>query len=372
MLVVGRRLMWVCRSRMRVPYPEMVEVIPVILSGGSGTRLWPLSRHLAPKQLQSLVSVDTMLQATAARVGSLASAPVVVANVSHLEEIRRQLPSLRLLIGEPEARNTAPAVTAAAALVDREAILLVLPADQHIEDVEVFRAAVEEAVTAAGEGYLVTFGVVPSRVETGFGHIIPGEKSTHGARIERFVEKPDPARAAALMEAGALWNGGMFAFRAGDFLDEVERLAPDVLKPVMDSVAGAVREDDLVVLGRDFGSSPSVSIDVAVMERTSRGLVVPLDAGWSDVGSWESLWELGERDAAGNLLQGDVVAVDVTGSYLRSEGPLVAVVGVEGLVVVATPDAVLVADRHRTQEVKRLVAELADRREAHAPPEARD
>lgn len=341
----------------------MAATIPVILSGGAGTRLWPLSRLAAPKQLQRLLGTETMLESTISRVDHLDGPFVVVAGVDSLDRVAAALPAGRpsRLIGEPIGRNTAPAVAAAALTAAPDDVLLVLPADHHIADPAAFRIAVDMAVEVASGGRLVTFGVAPGRLETGFGYIIPKpfdrdlSLPVEVRSIDRFVEKPAAATASALIESGALWNSGMFVFPAGLLIEELSRHAPEILTPVEESLRSAVTTGNRTLLGPEFAAAPGVSIDVAVMEPTDRGAVVLLDAGWSDVGSWESLWELSEQDLTGNVTLGDVVALESSRNYLRSEGPLIAVIGIEGLVVVATDDAVLVVPRDRAQDVKSLI-----------------
>lgn len=305
-----------------------------------------------------------MLQATLGRVHDFA-APLIIANVEHLPGIVQQVGKEARLVGEPVGRNTAPAVAVAALLHEPEDVLLVLPADHYIADVSAFRRAVDVAVEAAEGGHLVAFGIVPTKPETGYGYIIGGEEVLGGRVIERFVEKPDRATAASLIDRGARWNGGIFAFQAGVLLEEMEAMVPDVVEVSRQALESSRATDNVLELGDAFARAPAVSIDVAVMEKTGRGLMISLDAGWSDTGSWASLYELGVKDEAGNVIAGEVVAQDVAGSYLRSEGPLVAVLGVEGLVVVATPDAVLIASRERAGEVKVLVEKLSDR-QSHA------
>lgn len=330
---------------------------PVILSGGSGTRLWPLSLPGRPKQLQALVTEESMIQATVRRaaVHSDSTPPVVVCNERQVAEVADQLSDIghppRAVVVEPAARNTAPAVTAAAMLVDPESVIAVLPADHLIEDGDVFQAAMAAAVQAAVEGHLVVFGVPPTRPETGFGYIEVGDQDGSTARLERFVEKPDPATAVELVASGHLWNSGMFAFTAGGILAEMRRWEPRVVEAVGDSVRNARSDQGVVRLGDAFREAPSISIDYAVMERTDHGRVVPLDAGWSDVGSWQSLWEALAPDGR-TVTVGDVHTVDVQRSYVRSESRPVAVIGVDDVVVVETPEAVLVVDRGRAQEVR--------------------
>ena len=312
-----------------------------------------------------------MLEATISRVDHLDGPIVVVASVNSLDRVAAALPPDRpsRLIGEPVGRNTAPAVAAAALLASPDDVLLVLPADHHIANALAFQFAVEQAVEVAATGRLVTFGVVPGRLETGFGYIVPGPSSgpvLAGAEvrpIDRFVEKPGAVMAADLIESGALWNSGMFVFPAGLLIDELSRHAPEILTRVQEALRSAVSIDNRIELGAEFAAAPDLSIDVAVMEPTDRGAVISLDAGWNDVGSWESLWELSEQDPTGNVNVGEVIAIESSRNYLRSEGPLIAVIGVEGLVVVATDDAVLVVPRERAQDVKSLVEVI--------PPETR-
>jgi mannose-1-phosphate guanylyltransferase/mannose-6-phosphate isomerase len=325
-----------------------------------------LSRLKSPKQLQRLLGASTMLESTMSRVDHLNGPVVVVAGLEWLDQIAATIPVGRpsRLIGEPIGRNTAPAVAAAALTAEPDDVLLVLPADHHIADKDAFRVAVDRAVEVASSGRLVTFGVVPGRIETGFGYIVPitsdqeASSPVDSYSIDRFVEKPDAALAADLIESGALWNSGMFVFPAGMLIEELSRHAPEVLACVEGSLRSSVSTENRVELGPEFADAPDVSIDVAVMEPTERGAVVLLDAGWSDVGSWESLWELSEQDPTGNVNIGDVVALESSRNYLRSDGPLIAVIGIEGLVVVATDDAVLVVPRDRAQDVKSLVQVL--------------
>ncbi|PZN28528.1 MAG: mannose-1-phosphate guanylyltransferase/mannose-6-phosphate isomerase [Proteobacteria bacterium] len=352
-------------------------LIPVILSGGSGTRLWPLSRELYPKQLLPLVGRGTMLQETLARVHGVADVapPIVVCNESHrflvAEQLRERGLDAQAILLEPTGRNTAPAVAVAAMAAvsaapsggaDADPVLLVLPADHVIRDVEAFQAAVAIGREAALHGQLVTFGVVPDRPETGYGYIRRGAAAA-GATvfpIAQFVEKPDLATARQYLESGEyFWNSGMFMFRAGAVLEELRALAPEIYQACAQAVSAAVRDLDFTRLPlKEFGACPSDSFDYAVMEKTGRGVVVPLDAGWSDVGSWSALHEAIPADGDGNVCLGDVLTEDVRGCYLHSTSRLVAAVGLENHVVVETKDAVLVAPKDRVQDVKQLVARL--------------
>lgn len=348
-------------------------LIPVILSGGAGTRLWPLSRELYPKQLLALAGGErTMLQDTVARLQGLPSlaAPIVVCNESHrfmvAEQLLQQGVSGTRIILEPVGRNTAPAIALAAhaalegAADGVDPLLLVLPADHVIRDAAAFRAAVALAVPAASSGRLVTFGVVARQPETGYGYIrrAAGEGPVYA--IDRFVEKPDAPTAAGFVAAGDYyWNSGMFLFGARRYLEELAAHAPDIASACAEAWAAARRDLDFVRVGEaPFQSCRSDSIDYAVMERTRDAVVTPLDAGWSDVGSWSSLHDAIERDAAGNVTRGDVIAEDTRDSFLYSGSRLVATVGLADHVVIETKDAVLVAPRDRVQDVKKLVARI--------------
>jgi mannose-1-phosphate guanylyltransferase/mannose-6-phosphate isomerase len=349
-------------------------LIPVILSGGIGSRLWPLSRAATPKQLQRVLGGETMIQATATRLDGIhdVGAPIVVCGARHPEVIRRQLEDVgktpQLTISEPVGRNTAPAVLLAALTAPPGSALLVLPADHVVADSDAFAAAVDRARPAVAAGSLVTFGIVPHRPETGYGYIEIGEAGGAVVPVRSFVEKPDVATAERYVKSGRyLWNSGMFAFRADVAIDEIRRHAPDVYAPVEASIRNRA-PGDRIVPTLSFANSPSISFDHAVMEHTDRAVVVPLDAGWSDVGSWATLWEIEDKDADGNVVRGDAVVVDVTGSYVRSDGRLVAVVGLDDVVVVDTGDAVLVAARDRVQDVKAVVARLTGRPEIDGEP----
>ncbi|MGE8226071.1 MAG: mannose-1-phosphate guanylyltransferase/mannose-6-phosphate isomerase [Stenotrophomonas sp.] len=344
----------------------MSQILPVILSGGSGTRLWPLSREAYPKQFLQLAGEHSMLQATWLRVADVATqAPIVVANEAHRFVAAEQLqqvgttPSAILL--EPIGRNTAPAIAAAALEACRDGadpLLLVLPSDHLISDVAHFHRAILEAADIAEQGKLVTFGIQPTAPETGYGYIkaVSGE----GARaIERFVEKPDLATAQDYVASGEYyWNSGMFLFRTSRYLQELERLQPQILAACRVSWEKARRESDFIRLDADaFKASPSDSIDYAVMEKTIDAAVVPLDAGWSDVGSWTALRDVSEQDANGNAHRGDVIAIDCHDTFAYGDR-LIAMVGLDDVIVVETDDAVLVGKSDRMQEVKDVVARL--------------
>jgi mannose-1-phosphate guanylyltransferase/mannose-6-phosphate isomerase len=350
----------------------------VLLSGGSGTRLWPLSREAYPKQFLPLVGERTMLQDTWQRVSPLVDgAPIVVANEAHrflaAEQLRVVGVDHAAILLEPSGRNTAPAIAAAALeaiAADQDPLLLVLPSDHVVRDVDAFRAAVHRARPAAEDGALVTFGVVPHAPETGFGYIHSGAAQVGAAEVvpvSRFIEKPDAATAQGYLDAGGYyWNSGMFLFRASRYLAELERFRPDILDAVRRAHGKASRDGDFIRLDAEaFDGCPSDSIDYAVMEKTDRAMVLPVDIGWSDVGSWSALWAVSEQDDDGNTRHGDVIAVDSRNSYAYARR-LVALVGVDDLVVVETDDAVLVAHKDRVQQVKEVVARLRADGRSHA------
>ena len=361
---------------------------PVLLSGGSGTRLWPLSREAYPKQFLALAGDDTMLQATWRRVAVIAdAAPIIVAGEEHRFLVAEQLrqigaPQPAILL-EPVGRNTAPAIAAAAMQALREGddpLLLVLPSDHVVRDADAFRAAVEAARPAAEQGALVTFGIVPDAPETGFGYIhaddASGKPGEGVQRVLRFVEKPDATTAQAYLDAGGYyWNSGMFLLRASRYLEELRKFRPDIVAGTQAAFDAAQRDGDFIRLDKAaFAACPSDSIDYAVMEKTDAAMVLPVDIGWNDVGSWSALWEVSEQDGDGNAHHGDVIAIDSRNSYAYARR-LVALVGVEDLVVVETDDAVLVARKDRVQQVKDVVAKLkseqrtqaALHREVHRP-----
>ena len=346
-------------------------LIPLILSGGSGTRLWPVSRKNLPKQFLALAGKGTLFQQTIARTRGLpeVAVPIVVASEDHRFLAADQLLEAGVegatIVLEPLPRNTAPAIALGALQAlerDPEALLLVLPADHLIADTDAFVAAVEQAVPLAKDGWLVTFGIRPDRAETGFGYIRRVEAiDEHGFRVEKFVEKPDLARAESyLTDGGYDWNSGMFLFRAARYLEELAEHAPGMLEAVRAAHARASIDLDFVRIDRDaFAAVPDDSIDYAVMEKTRRAAVIPVSCAWSDIGSWSALWLTGEHDASGNLREGDTLAVDTRHSLLRShDRHLLATVGVDDLIVVTTPDATLVAHRDAAQDVKKIVEQL--------------
>jgi mannose-1-phosphate guanylyltransferase/mannose-1-phosphate guanylyltransferase/mannose-6-phosphate isomerase len=343
-------------------------VTPVILSGGSGTRLWPLSRTGRPKQLLSLTHEETMLQLTARRMPAEAgfAAPLVVANAAHADMIDGQLAEIGTkdarVILEPIGRNTAPAIAAAALLLDRDAIMLVMPSDHVIRDVDAFRAAVSAALPLVEQGWLATFGISPDAPETGYGYIKRGSALAEGVfQVERFVEKPDAATAQSYLdEGGYSWNGGIFLFGAGAYLDALGQYEPQMLAAVTSAVEkGRSEGTRFYPDAHDFAASPGQAVDYAVMEKAEKVAVVPVEMGWSDVGSWDALHAISLNEAAdGNVHYGEVVAIDTSHCLIRSEGPVVAAVGVHDLIVIATPDAVLILPRGSSQEVKRAVEAL--------------
>ena len=350
---------------------DVASLIPVILCGGTGTRLWPLSREAYPKQFWPLVGEKTMLQATAERAhGSRFAPPILVAAEAHRFLVAEQLredgvEGARIML-EPEARNSAPAIAAAALLAaesDPRAVLWIMAADATISDTEALREAVHRAAEAARDGAIVTFGMHPDQPETGYGYIQLGEALPGAdgiARVASFVEKPDLATARRFLEGGRhLWNSGMFVATAATWLAELERLSPELMEAVREAVSGARRDLDFVRLdAKAFCRAPSISIDHAVMEHTPHALVIPASLGWSDVGSWDALWAVSPQDGSRNAAHGPVHLLDSERCYVRSEGILTGVVGLRDVVVVVTEDAVLAMHRERAQDVKKLVEKL--------------
>jgi len=339
-------------------------IVPVILSGGSGTRLWPMSRPERPKQFLPLTADETMLQLTLRRaVGDGFGAPVIVANAQHVDEVEAQLAAVGVdaaaIILEPAGRNTAPAIALAAlAAPDPEAALLVMPSDHVIADIPAFHAAIAAALPLVNDGWLVTFGIEPDAPETGYGWIQTGDPIAPGVhRVARFVEKPPLDRAEAMLAAGGhAWNGGIFLFRADIYLGELAAHAPAMLNAVQDSMRAARHEGlRLFPDAAAFAASPADSIDYAVMEKAERVAVVPVAMGWNDLGSWDALHAISDVDAAGNAHGGTVIAVDTSDCLVRSDGVRIAMVGVSDLIVVASGNDVLIMPRGRSQEIKKLI-----------------
>ncbi len=352
-------------------------MIPVILSGGSGTRLWPLSRGQYPKQFLPLVSSHTMIQETVLRLAGLEGlkAPIAVCNEDHRFMMAEQLWEIdakpAAIILEPVGKNTAPAVAMAAlTAASEDDILLVLPADHVISDSPAFHKAIVQAKALAEQGFLVTFGILPTEPETGYGYIKRDTLSCYGSAfsVAAFVEKPDVETARQYLKSGEYyWNSGMFAFKAGSFLGELEKFNPEMLSICRQALKAAKVDLDFVRLDKEiFANCPSDSIDYAVMEKTDKAVVIPLDAGWNDVGSWSALWDVTDKDSFGNAISGDVLTVDTRNSFIYAQNKLVAAVGVHDLVIVETDDAVMIAPKDRVQEVKEIVTQLKERGRSEA------
>ena len=341
-------------------------IIPIIMAGGSGTRLWPLSRSLYPKQFLSLINENSLLQETLKRLDGLnCLPPVIVSNNEHRFIVAEQLRQFGVddfqIILEPVGRNTAPAVALAAlkALeLHGDHHMLVLAADHAIQDIEAFHAAVLAAEQESVDNKLVTFGIVPTKPETGYGYIKKGEQVKNSVfKVNSFVEKPDLETAKNYLEQKCyLWNSGMFMFKASVYLDELKKFRPDILAACKESLSSASTDLDFIRLNSDvFAECPDESIDYAVMEKTQDCVVIPLDADWSDIGSWTSLWEISEKDEHENVSHGDVINYNSRNNYIYSEGSLISTVGVNNLIIVQTKDALLVAQQDNVQDIKKIV-----------------
>jgi mannose-1-phosphate guanylyltransferase/mannose-6-phosphate isomerase len=348
-----------------------MRIHPVILSGGSGTRLWPLSRKQYPKQLLPLTSDNSLLQETLSRIsGEDFEAPLIICNTEHrfsvAEQVREMDLQVRDIILEPIGRNTAPAAAIAAMALskdDPEACILLLPSDHLIGDREAFLEAIHTALGAAQNDFLVTFGITPSGPETGYGYINSGAAISTAPgcfAVERFIEKPDAEKAVAMIAAGEhVWNSGIFLFKAAAYLEELKALQPDIYAQCEKSLAATTRDLDFTRLDeKTFATCPSLSIDYAVMEHTRRACVVPVDMGWSDIGSWSELWKVSQQDEQGNVIIGDVLAEDTTGSYLRTSNRMIATIGLKDMIIVDTGDTVLIAPRDRAQDIRLIVERL--------------
>lgn len=354
-------------------------ILPVIMAGGSGTRLWPLSRALYPKQFLPLAGgEETMLQATANRLATLnTQPPVTICNEEHRFIVAEQLRSvgkLGAIILEPEGRNTAPAIALAANITsqqdkDNDPLMLVLAADHVIANEAAFIAAVEKAVPLAEQGKLVTFGIVPDQAHTGYGYIQRGESQADSYVVNRFVEKPDAETAEAYLASGEYyWNSGMFLIKASRYLEELQAFRPDIASACRDALVGISQDLDFVRVNKEaFLACPDESIDYAVMEKTADAVVVPLDAGWNDIGSWSAIWEIGEKDADGNVLRGDCIIEASQNCLVQGDDRLISLIGLEGVVVVDTKDALMVAAKDKVQDVKAIVNKLKaeQRSESH-------
>lgn len=346
-------------------------MIPIILSGGSGTRLWPLSRALYPKQFLPIHSDKTLFQETVSRLKTLGTDdPIIVCNEEHRFIVAENMQELKLkprnILLEPVGKNTAPAIAAAALIamdVGEDPVLMVLPADHIIEDVKAFQEAIKTAEHYAKKGNLVTFGIKPTRAHTGYGYIELGQELQNNANeISEFKEKPDEETAEAFVKSGQyLWNSGMFCFKASIYLEEIEKHQPGLLKHVKKAVDDAANDLDFNRLDKAaFEKCPEIAIDYAVMEKTKKGVVIGLDANWSDIGSWDSVWDVSEKDENGNVCKGDIIAQDSTNNYIYSKEKLISTLGVDNLVIIDTRDALLVADKDKVQDIKVIVNALKD------------
>jgi mannose-1-phosphate guanylyltransferase len=351
-------------------------MIPVIMSGGSGTRLWPLSRKNKPKQFLKLFGDNSLFQQTITRLSGLedVASPIIVCNEEHRFMVAEQLQEIDIetadILLEPCARNTAPAIALAALQAqqhDDDPIILVLAADHIIQNISAFHQAISDAHIQAEQGRLVTFGIIPAEPHTGYGYIEAQEKRQI-SKVKNFVEKPDIETAKKYVASGKFyWNSGMFMFKASTILNELERFAPDMLTSCLHALSKSVQDLDFIRVNKDdFSACPSDSLDYAVMEKTDKAIVTPLDAGWSDVGSWSSLWENHTQDNNGNVIIGDVIAQNVSSSYIHSEHRLISVLGLDNIIVVETPDVVMIAHKDQAENVKKVVEQLTEQQRNEA------
>ena len=341
------------------------KIYSVVLAGGSGSRLWPMSRAMRPKQFLPSLTSNSMLQETLKRLDGLnISSNITICNEEHrffVAEQLRELGKLDKIILEPVGRNTAPAIALAAFLkLNEDPILLVLPADHHISNIKEFASIVKKAIPLAQSGKLVTFGIVPTEAHTGYGYIEKGDPTDCGYEVSSFKEKPSPDEAIELISSNNfLWNSGMFLFKSSSYLNELNLSRPDIYKACKSSIKGIKNDNDFIRVDKEtFLECPSDSIDYAVMEKTSDAVVIPLDVGWNDIGSWASMWEVSDKDDNGNNANGDIIMHDTNNSLIKSENQLVATVGIQDLVIVSTKDALLVANKNEVENVKYIVNKL--------------
>lgn len=347
-----------------------MQIIPVVLSGGSGTRLWPMSRKEFPKQYLPLVGDNTMLQETILRLSGLDNLgdPIIVCNTDHRFLVAEQCLQIGIknpiILLEPVGRNTAPAIAAAALQLLKfldDTVMLVLSADHVIQNIDLFHDSIKIASSQALEGKLATFGIVPRDANIGYGYIKSSKNNIDGGyKVEEFVEKPDLETAQAFLEQGNyLWNSGMFMFKADVLIDELTTHSPDIVKLVSDAVNNAKQDLDFIRLDKNaFESSPSDSIDYALMEKSDNAVVVPLDAGWSDIGSWSALYDIDAKDSSGNVLKGDIIVKDTTNTYIHATHHMITTVGIDNLIVIDTPDATFIATQNKAHEVQSIIETL--------------
>jgi mannose-1-phosphate guanylyltransferase len=342
-------------------------IIPVILCGGSGTRLWPISRKLYPKQFISLVNDNTLFQDTILRLPKEVANPIIICNEDYrflvAEQLRQINKDSNNIILEPIGKNTAPAIALAALATGNDSLLLVLPADHIIKDEEYFNKLVLEAIPLAESGKLVTFGVVPTEAHTGYGYIKGGRKIDVSLVVDQFMEKPSTKNARQYFESGEYyWNSGIFLFNASRYLEELNKFRPDIYMACKESMLGKKSDYNFLRLDKEsFEECPSESVDYAVMENTEDAVVIPMDAGWSDVGSWSSLWDITDKDVNGNVILGDVITHNSTNSFIRSDDKMVAAIGLDNIVVVATKDVVMIANKDSDQDVNIIAKQLKDK-----------